>query len=292
MSSNSAMQVSFSPYKISTITSNTNIVNKEGEKCKIDLKLLFNCIAVSDNDEVGRFIYIQFFHNKTRHARGIYPPKKRRSAANSCVCEGECCCKCGKKRQFDNQVTLIYKMTDGYYPNLKVFQNGNIQMTGSRSLEDTLPVIDYIINEINKLRDVLLIDEVFGANFIVRMINTDFTVYNNDDRCYINRKKLHDLLIKDNDIISWFDPCSKYHGVKIEYRWYKDYPCNHGCRKAGFPEPVKGFNGDVKDIAILVFKSGKIIMTGAVSMEQLDEVYEYICGVIKRNCGEILSKNV
>lgn len=272
--------ITFSPYKISTITCNTNIIDiTENTNCKINLELLFKTIEISDSDEKDCFVWVQYYHNKIKYSRGVFPQKKRRSTSMSKT----------KKRKFDNQVSFIFKMTDGYYPNMKVFQNGNIQMTGARSIEDTTPVIKKMIYEINKNSNTLLINEVQDRNFIVRMINTDFTLYKNNERCSIKRRKIHSLLINNDDIIAWFDPC-KYHGVKIDYWWYKSDPENRGRYKPNLAHPVKGVNGDIKRIAILVFESGKIIITGAISMEQLDEVYSYICGFIKENADEIISK--
>lgn len=274
------INISFTPYKISTITCNTNIVDISNSiNCKIDLELLFKNIDISDNDDIQSFVWVQYFHNKIKYTRGIYPQKKRRSTSMSK----------NKKRKFDNQVSFIFKMADGYYPNMKVFQNGNIQMTGARSIDDTTPVIKKMIEEINKTRNILLINEVCDKNFIVRMINTDFTLYKNNERCSIKRRKLHSLLIKNDQVIAWFDPC-KYHGVKVDYWWYKGDPENNGRYKHNVAPPIKGVNGDVKRVAILLFESGKIIITGAISMEQLDEVYSFICKFIHDNADDVISK--
>ena len=61
-------------------------------------------------------------------------------------------------------------------------------------------------------------------NFRIRMINTDFKTYcdnEHKEKFLIRRKVLHKLLISDmyNNKCS-FEPC-KYHGVKLEFYWNK-----------------------------------------------------------------------
>jgi TATA-box binding protein (TBP) (component of TFIID and TFIIIB) len=50
-----------------------------------------------------------------------------------------------KKRQFENQATLIFHFGNGRYVNIKVFNNGKIQMTGVRSKEEAQEVIIKLI---------------------------------------------------------------------------------------------------------------------------------------------------
>ena len=50
-----------------------------------------------------------------------------------------------KKRQFENQATLIFHFNNGRYVNVKVFNNGKIQMTGVRSKEEATNVITKLI---------------------------------------------------------------------------------------------------------------------------------------------------
>lgn len=50
-----------------------------------------------------------------------------------------------KKRQFENQATLIFHFNNGRYVNVKVFNNGKIQMTGVRSKEEAHDVITKLV---------------------------------------------------------------------------------------------------------------------------------------------------
>lgn len=273
----------FSPYRVSTITSNYDIVLRGGSKCKIDLGLLFNNIAICDKDL--NFIWTQCV-DKASHediTRGEYPNKKRRSTYKK------------SRRKFDNQVSFLFKMSENYYPNVKVFQNGNIQMTGSRCFEDTRPVIEKMISEIQRIakEGIKIIDanieDVTYDNFKVRLINTDFRAFKNaemTDRFFLKRKELHNLLIKNNDVIAWFN-ANTYPGVKIEYWWDRTNPEGKGKRDMSKPVPLKGEIGDIKKITIAVFESGSILITGAISFEQVNEAYAFICDFMRRHADTI-----
>jgi len=50
-----------------------------------------------------------------------------------------------KKRQFENQATLIFHFNNGRYVNIKVFNNGKIQMTGVRSKAEAHNVITKLV---------------------------------------------------------------------------------------------------------------------------------------------------
>ena len=99
----------FTDYKVSTIT------------CNADLGIYLNLDILYEKFELNeKFIWIYYPKIVDRiNYRGVYPKKKRTPKKESL-----------KKNLFDNQVTTIFKINDNYYPNLKIFKNGNIQITG------------------------------------------------------------------------------------------------------------------------------------------------------------------
>ena len=284
-------------YRVSTITCNGSL------GCNIDLNLLYNHTELSATCQDNHFVWIEF---GTERSRGIYP-KKRKSGAI-------------RKKSFDNQVTMIYKMRDGYAPNIKVFRNGNIQMTGIRCPEDGMDMIKRIAKEINRIKEKekepeiegsIYTDELKPGDFKIRMINSDFSF---DFR--IRRKDLHMLLISSKyNTTSSFQP-GTYPGVKIQYFWNKNshHKCGHcecvnPCYGRGTNEITRPVNalenkkqegGDkeeettiqCKKVTISVFESGKILITGATSYEQIDEAYAYIVKVIQDNMERIKKNNI
>lgn len=269
----------FTNYKVSTITCNVDLgVN-------IDLIVLYEKFNIT---EKSNFIWIYYPKiTDKENQRGIYPKKKRNTKKVSI-----------KKTSFDNQVTILYKLDN--YPNLKIFKNGNIQITGVRDKEDVKKIVDLIIEEIknihkeHKISSCENLEEKIGFyNFHIRMINTDFKTFNDKemtDKFLIRRKVLHKILISDvyNNKCS-FEP-GKYHGVKLEFFWNLNKEKQNGiccCNEHCFGKGKGNGNKDCKKITIAIFESGSVLITGGVSFEQINYAYDYITDIFKTHKEEI-----
>jgi len=284
-------EIVFTPYRVSTITCNADI----GNDINLDLNILFENIEI-END-IKKFIWIQFLKENIEHIRGINPKKKRKSKQTN------------KKSRFDNQITVIYKYDENYYPNIKIFKNGNIQLTGIRDISHPELIINDIIINIKNIfqngnkkifitnyNDINPDHRLIYSNFKVRMINSDFKIFNDVnqiEKFNIKRKELHNLLIsgKYNNKSS-FQP-NVYQGVKVEYFWNTSNKNNDGickCTKNCFGKSTGSGDGNCKKVTIAIFESGSILITGGVSFEQIDDVYKYICKIIKENQKNIKKK--
>lgn len=277
----------FTPYRVSTITCNADI----GEN--IDLSVIFNNIDINEKLEENNFIWIQYLKDDNEYTKGIYPKKRRKSKKNIL-----------KKNKFDNQMTVIYKYNINYMPNVKIFKNGNIQLTGIKDVKDT----EFIVNEIIKIvKNIYKIDKkVFlnedipdicdnlkFSNFKIRMINTDFKIYTDEtkeEKFNIRRKELHKLLISDKyNNKSSFQPAI-YQGVKIEFFWglnksIQDGICNCEYHNIGKDNGTNHIN--CKKVTIAVFESGSILITGGITFEQVNSAYNYITNILKENKEQI-----
>lgn len=312
------MKLHFTKYRVSTITSNASIA-LQLENTNDKFEVLFNQLSISDID-IDESIFkkynvgiksidlIKLFNNITiknvnesylctqridenncRIVRGEYP-KKRRTGS--------------KKRTFDNQISFVFKMNEDYYPNVKVFQNGNIHITGSRSIEDIDKPLRVLIKELQRIykevdRDIIefnddinvKINDLIYSDIQIFMINTDFKIFTDKEKTNnftIKRRVLHDLLIQDDKVIARFDP-STYPGVKIEYWWDKssverDGSLHHDKRNVKSKSTIKD---GIKKVTIAVFESGSVLITGAISIEQVDEAYDYILKVLNENKEKI-----
>ena len=159
----------FSDYKVSTIT------------CNVDLGVNIDLLVLFDKFEIGeksKFIWIYYPKITERdNKRGIYPKKQRKVKKTTII----------KKTSFDNQVTFLYKAEN--YPNLKIFKNGNIQITGVKNKDDVIKIVDEIIFEIKKIYEInkeitttdKFLEKIGFYNFKIRMINTDFKTYADKD---------------------------------------------------------------------------------------------------------------
>ncbi len=270
--------INFSHYRVSTITCNANI----GEDINLNLKMLFENIVIIDKDDTDGIVWAQYMKDGEDLNRGTYPKKRRNSKKNKM-----------KKNRFDNQVTIIYK-NDKYMPNVKIFKNGNIQITGIKVVEDTVIIVNHIIANIRNIYDDISKDIINNRddnyelklkyqNFKIRMINTDFKVYCDDSLVVqfgLKRREIHNIFISElyNNKCS-FQP-GIYQGVKLEYFWNKGNEKKNGicyCPKKCYGKGKGEKVGDCKKVTGALFESGSILITGGVSFEQVDEVYKYIC---------------
>tara|TARA_B110000858_G_scaffold84693_2_gene97987 strand:+ start:591 stop:1448 length:858 start_codon:yes stop_codon:yes gene_type:complete len=278
------MDIHFTPYKVSTITCNANI----GDDIHIDLSILYEHITPNNDDY--NIIWIQNLRDNSQFTKGIYPKKIRNSKKKN-----------KKKNRFDNQITIIFKINNIYMPNVKIFKNGNIQLTGIKNIKDTEFIAKHIIEKIkdiynsidkniDKNNNLDFIKTLTYINFKIRMINTDFKTFtdvNLKNKFVIRRKELHNILISDKyENKSSFQP-GIYQGVKLEY--YYNVNDNGKCICDFHSFNKKNININCKKVTIAIFESGSVLITGGINFEQVEKAYKYITTVIKDN-AEIIYK--
>jgi len=265
-------EIEATAYRVSTITCNGSIGTR------VDLNKLFNAIEVIDvNDKENGFICASSTTGKD--TKGSNPLKKR----------------IGKKKNsegcFDNAISCYYKLRPDYYPSVKVFINGNIQMTGIRVIPDGEELIKYVFQTIYSLYeknpDVFQTKpEYKDETFLVRMINGDFRV-----PYLIRRKELHNLLISEKYQNSCSFQPGTYPGVKLQYFWNPVIGAKNGickCTEAKcFGKGDGNGHGKCKKVTIAVFESGKILITGSRNFEQVNEAYEYITNILSNSISII-----
>lgn len=274
--------------KISTITATGSL------NTVINLPAFYEHVDIVPyhSEELG-FIYIEYGLGKDDTMyRGFNKkldfPKRKRKAS----------------KRFDNQVTVIlrYKFKDQekvQQVNIKVFKNGNVQMTGVKEINQGEEVIEKLVDQIRSITDRLNIirletkaniDEVAHDIDLLKMTNYKICLINSDFRLGIEvkRDKLNKIIQNEYMIYSSFEPCI-YPGVKIQYCWNSYYgnsgqcKCSSDCLGKG-----NGFGeGQCKRITIAVFQSGCIIITGAQTYSQIDDAYKFICKVIDNHRVDI-----
>jgi TATA-box binding protein (TBP) (component of TFIID and TFIIIB) len=177
-----------------------------------------------------------------------------------------------KKKIFYNQATL-HVVHDGKIMNVKLFNNGKIQITG---LKKENQGIDLITNLIEYFHNISIFnEEIEIVNHKLVLINSDF-----DIGFEINRDTLHNEIIKSG-IYSSYEPCI-YPGVNIKYFINQNQldgicSCELMCNGKGRADG----DGKCKKVTIAVFKSGKIIITGGQNMNQLETSYRFIKNFIE-----------
>jgi TATA-box binding protein (TBP) (component of TFIID and TFIIIB) len=193
----------------------------------------------------------------------------------------------GTKKFFYNQITFhLFKKFDNISKkvNIKLFNNGSIQMTGIKSESHGKNIVNLLFN---KIKDINKIDKLYKTtdltilNYSIAMINTDF-----DIGFKINREKLNRYMINKN-IYTSYEPCI-YPGVLIKYYYKKDKD-NGICNCCNQCDGT-GKDNTCKKITIAVFNSGKIIITGGNNLEQCNKCFDFIKDIIITNKDDLIDK--
>jgi TATA-box binding protein (TBP) (component of TFIID and TFIIIB) len=150
-----------------------------------------------------------------------------------------------KDTAFYNQVTIGYE--DQYSrKSIKIFPNGSIQVAGCSDLFDCrriLRQLSFILKVVLDLESDAPIGDVS-----VKMINTNFSLNSS-----VNLNKIIQKFSQMNGFKVTFDP-DRYSAVKLKFT----------------PKP------DQKQVTASIFSTGKIIVTGAQTLEEIAGAYELI----------------
>lgn len=193
------------------------------------------------------------------------------------------------KKYFYNQLTLHIhnSLKKNKRVNVKIFNNGRIQMTGINSDIVGQTTMDIVLKEFLKLSNK---EEIFSENEVKQvndletvLINSDFDVYHEIDRENLHRR------IVENGYLSSYEPCN-YPGVNIKY-YFNPLKRNFGICDCDKHCNGKGLNDTCKKITIAVFKSGKIIITGGRNKIHIQTAYEFITEFIDENKEKVLKKD-
>lgn len=273
--------VVFTPYKISTITATGGIGSP------VNLEAFYKYIRIIDAKDTScnedGFLYIE--HGKKKGETFCKGFHKKMTIMRRKKKEG---------KRFDNQVTVILRLNTGTdimaSANLKIFRNGNVQMTGIKSPDQGILALEYIIDSVREMTsrsgDDMVVDnigELRACDYKIRLINSDFK-----SNIHIKRDKLCKLMQNKYNILCSYEPCI-YPGVKIQFCWNTIYgekekqdgicQCVRHCNGKG----CGNGDGECKRITIAAFQSGCIIITGAQSLTQINKAYSFICDAIREN---------
>lgn len=270
------------PYRISTITA-TGSVNTE-----INLDVFYDVLSICGDDANEGVVYAEYGKKKSDTVYKGFSKKflvnKRKLSTTS--------------KRFDNQVTIVYKKAEvGYHSllNIKIFKNGNVQITGIKYIEQGSKMVDIIVamlQDVYTHKDqsiVKSISDIENTNYAIRLINSDFKI-----GFPIKRELLYKVFTQKYFHDCSFEPCI-YPGVKIQY-FYNTVKVGQGvccCTKPCITGKGSGnSDGNCKKITIAVFQSGCVIITGAQSHAQINEAYAFIKGILLKHQQDIEKKTL
>ena len=183
-------------------------------------------------------------------------------------------------KSFFNQSTLVLrrKLDDGdgwKEVNVKLFANGGIQMTGVTSEGFAQRSIDWLLEKLMMLPVVPFPDKPAIQRFSVQLINTDYSLNK-----FINQDALHKLLVNHYNLFSMLEK-TIYQGVNTKFFYNSRNPgigicqCENFCKGQGTGEG----EGQCKRITMSIFRTGRIIITGARRLHQIQSAYRFLNGV-------------
>jgi len=197
-------------------------------------------------------------------------------------------------KSFFNQSTLVLRRRVGEEKedsmwkevNVKLFANGGIQMTGVTSEVFARETMEWLLHNIQSLPASPFAAPAAIQRFSVQLINTDYAM----DK-FINQDALHKILISEYNLFSMLEK-TIYQGVNAKF-FYNTRNIKTGiceCETKNFCKGQGTGNGEgqCKRITMSIFRTGRIIITGAREMKQIHAAYEFLNSVFAKHHKSVL----
>ena len=196
-------------------------------------------------------------------------------------------------KSFFNQSTLVLRRRVGEEKedsmwkevNVKLFANGGIQMTGVTSETFARETMEWLLHTIQRLPVSPFASAAASLQrFSVQLINTDYALNK-----FINQDALHKILINEYNLISMLEK-TIYQGVNTKF-FYNTQNTKKGiceCKNFCKGQGTGIGEGQCKRITMSIFRTGRIIITGAREMKQIHAAYEFLNGVFEKHYKTVL----
>ena len=177
------------------------------------------------------------------------------------------------KKNFYNQNTIIIRIDEEKFINIKLFKNGSLQMSGCKSLIDVNIALYKLISRLsekltididNILSEITFVENINDfrlLKFKIDFINCNFAV-----NYLVNKTELYKLLIEQK-ISCMLSP-------------------NHACVNIKYK-----ISSSIK-ISIFVFQTGNIIITGAKIAEHIKDAYVFIVKFLNKHKQQIIKRDI
>lgn len=192
-------------------------------------------------------------------------------------------------KSFFNQSTIVLRRktdqdTHWKEVNVKLFANGGIQMTGVTSEEFAKKTMEWLLETIKLLPESPFKTTPSIQRFSVQLINTDYALNK-----FINQDVLHKILINEYNLFSMLEK-TIYQGVNTKFFYNIRNPgvgicqCQKFCKGQGTGDG----EGECKRITMSIFRTGRIIITGARQIKQIEAAYEFLNQVFDKHQNAVL----
>jgi TATA-box binding protein (TBP) (component of TFIID and TFIIIB) len=147
-----------------------------------------------------------------------------------------------------------------------LFDNGKVKMAGAKTIKTINIVIDEITELIKFVPDsVEDIESLCTENIRISMVCSDFKIKPIKDDSIgwcLKQEELKNILVHKHSVSATFNSLSKYPGIN--------------CKYPSTTEPGK-------NVSLLIFRSGSIIITGGKYAKDIFNSYNFIVDVIAKN---------
>ena len=281
---------------------NSNIQIPKNEELKISAKTTL-CVLENKINLVNLCEYVDFIlENKNK----ISSTGKRKVSKTNIVYikynknkKGEIETKNSKDNDnFFNAIIIKIQIREDKIICLMIFKNGTITCTGCKKNDDGLTAVKMLFDEIKNKNDIILLgenDKIKIKEYRTVMMNGNFHI-----GFLINNDKLFKYLLEHREKYNLFidyDP-ETYQGVKIYYMWNENQSEKNGvcvCKKK-CKYSVKKKKGDGENncrrISIAVFSTGKILISGSISDEQMNDAFNFILKLLRSIYSEIVQYSI
>jgi TATA-box binding protein (TBP) (component of TFIID and TFIIIB) len=170
---------------------------------------------------------------------------------------------------FDIKLTFVDRTVEPIvFSNVSIFifPNGKVKAAGVQTINTIKVMVDELIETIRYVNLPIVEDiEKLGVeNIKIQMICSDFKikpVKEDSDGWCLKQEELKNILVKQG-YSATFSALSRYPGINVK-----------------FPSIIE--HG--KQISLLIFRSGSIIITGAKNVTDISESYIFITDIISKN---------
>jgi TATA-box binding protein (TBP) (component of TFIID and TFIIIB) len=168
---------------------------------------------------------------------------------------------------FDIKIT-IYDHSTKIFSNVSIFifPNGKVKAAGAKTVNTIHILIEELINIITYVKGTVEHPETLKAeNIKIQMICSDFKIKpikEDPDGWCLKQEELKNILVRDYSLSATFSSLSRYPGINLKY-------------------PSKSEPG--KQISLLIFRSGSIIITGGKNATDIFDSYNFITDVVSKN---------
>jgi len=184
----------------------------------------------------------------------------------------------------------------GKLVNIILSQNGKMTLTGAKDLDYGLVCMKHLVEIIKSFPDTFynVSPETMAVEeYEITMINTDFSL-----GFEVDQIRLYEILINEYPFLVTFNP-EVYPGISIHYMVRAGQTagvCN--CMPSCLARQNNSKNGngfeenDCREITCAIFQTGKVVITGSNTLEQVNDVYERVNTLLRTHYEEIVTFSI